>query len=89
MNETCLFVFPVTGDRKGVGGQRRLGLGVLKVDNGSVFFYHVDLLYSRNGIDTELLQRRLEFFVVGSRGRMHNLLLAPWGTLATDSHLLL
>ena len=47
-----------------------------------IFLEHIDLLNRLDGLDIELLQRRLQLLVVGARGFVNLLGLSPWGAFA-------
>jgi hypothetical protein len=55
------------------------------VDDISIFLEHVDFLYGLDGLDVQLLQRSLQFLVIGARGFVDLLRLAPWCALASGS----
>ena len=62
-----------------------LYLGVGEVNDRSVISEHVNFLDTRDGVDGELLELRLEFFVVSVGSLVHDLLLPAGSTFASDS----
>ena len=62
-----------------------LYLGVGEVNDRSVISEHVNFLDTGNGVDGELLELRLEFFVVSVGSLVHDLLLPAGSTFASDS----
>ena len=57
------------------------------MDDVSVSLEHVDLLDSLNGLDIELLERRLQLLVIHPRALVHLLDLSSWCALSTVAHL--
>ena len=55
------------------------------MNDRSVISEHVNFLDTRDGVDGELLELRLEFFVVSVGSLVHDLLLPAGSTFASDS----
>ena len=53
------------------------------MDHISIFLEHINLLDGLDGLHIQLLERRLEFLVIGSGGFVNLLRLATRGSLPT------
>lgn len=52
------------------------------MDDVAVLLEHVDLFDGLDGLNIQLLERGLEFLVVGPGTLVHLLDLSPWGSLS-------
>lgn len=75
-----------TRRRKRQGGSQHT-LGRREVDDVPVLLEHVDLLNGLDGLDVQLLQRRLELLVIGAGAGGRPLDLAAGRSLATANAL--